>query len=190
MSARFFFEFPTLGLFIPVEIRYACPMNREAENGPAAYEQVLRAGCFLPRLAAETKGDVIVELLDALVSAGNIRDRDDALHSILDREAVMSTGLQDGIAMPHGRTDQVAAVTLALGLKPEGVDFEALDGNPSQIFVLTLSPLLYPQAHLAFLSRVGGMLTRSGIRDKLLQVTTKEDAVTILTDIREGVANI
>ena len=110
--------------------------------------------CIRPELRATTKQEVIEELLDMLVAHHHIGDRDAVLQALLDREKMVPTGLQDGFAMPHTRTDQVSNLVCAVGIKKEGIDFSALDGNPSRIFVMELAPLQASGPHLQFVSAV------------------------------------
>jgi len=81
-------------------------------------------------LKSTTSSPVIEEMVDTLVAAGQIKDRAVALQAILERERKMSTGMQNGIAIPHGKTSAVDTLVSLVGLKPEGLDFESLDGQP------------------------------------------------------------
>ena len=78
-------------------------------------------------LKGATKEAILAEMVDLLVASGHIRDRDAVLKAVLEREKRMSTGMQNGIAIPHGKTDSVDCLVAALGIKRAGVDFGALD---------------------------------------------------------------
>ena len=86
-------------------------------------------------LKADTKQGIIEEMIGRLVAAGKIKDRAAALQAVLEREEKMSTGMQNGVAIPHGKTDAVKSLVAAVGLKKDGVDFGSMDGIPSTIFI-------------------------------------------------------
>ncbi len=148
----------------------------------AALRPFLTAETMQPHLRADSKAGVIAELLDLLHSRGLVRDRDAAARAVFEREQSLPTGLQNGVAIPHGRTDAVDRLVCAVGLKPEGVDFEALDGRPARIVVLVLAPLHAAAPHLRFLALVGQALHEQG-RAALLACDTAEDMYTVLAGV-------
>lgn len=87
----------------------------------------------VPLKAADKQG-IITELIDLLDAQGALKNRDDALSAVLQREALGSTGLEKGIAIPHAKTEAVKNLVLAIGVNSQGVEFQALDGKPSKIF--------------------------------------------------------
>ena len=93
-------------------------------------------------LVSNTPEELLREMTDVLVSAGKLEESktDDAVCALSRREKMMSTGLNDGVAIPHAKVDGVKGLVGALGIKPSGIDFSSLDGNPSKIFVTTFSP--------------------------------------------------
>ena len=106
-------------------------------------------------LESSSKNDIIRELLGLLDSSGLIDDSQAAFDAVRSREDQGSTGLGDGIAVPHARTELVKQLTLALGIAPDGVDFESLDGQPTKIIFLLLAPPNQSGPHLEALSEVG-----------------------------------
>jgi len=146
-------------------------------------KKVLTQDSVLLSLNANTKLGVIEELINFLADSGKISDRDAALKAVLDREAKMSTGMQHGIAIPHGKTDSVDELIVAIALKPEGVDFYAMDEKPkpSTIFVLTLSPINRTGPHIQFLAEISKLLSQEKLRDALLSAQTEEDVLALLT---------
>jgi PTS system nitrogen regulatory IIA component len=128
-------------------------------------------------LKAGTKEAAIDELIDLLVSNGQIRDRAAAAKVVAEREKKMSTGLQDGIAIPHGKTDTVENIAAAIGIKKTGIPFDSLDGHPAQIIVLTLSPLNKPGPHIQFLAEISKSLASAEVRSMLLGATREEDVI-------------
>ncbi len=146
------------------------------------FEAQVRSSTFVPHLQGDTKEAIIAELIDALDRAGKLPDRDEALKAVMDREATMSTGLQDGVAMPHGKSMTLPDLVAAFGLKPEGVDFKALDGNPSTLFVLVVSSVIQPTPHIQFFGKLGRALLCSAVRDKLLEAETIDRVADVLME--------
>jgi mannitol/fructose-specific phosphotransferase system IIA component (Ntr-type) len=118
-------------------------------------------------LTGTSKAAIIDELLDVLDRNHLLADRAEAHGAVWEREQSMSTGLQYGVAIPHGKTDAVDRLVCCIGIKRDGVDFDAMDGQPSRIFVLTLSPKSKPAPHLQFMSTISRTLNESGRRQVL-----------------------
>lgn len=131
-------------------------------------------------LQGGSKQEIIENLLDILVKAGKVKDRAVALKALLEREAKMSTGIQQGIAIPHCKTDAVNELLACVGIKKDGVDFEALDGIPSKIFIMTLSPLTRTGPHVQFLAEISRVLTNEEMRVKLINAGTKEELISLI----------
>src|SRR5271167_1475571 len=91
-------------------------------------------------LKSKTKDDVIQELIDLINKTGEITNLDEFKKTILEREQLETTGIGDGIAIPHGRTDSVKQLVIAFGRSAEGVDFQCLDSNPAHLFFMIASP--------------------------------------------------
>ncbi len=131
-------------------------------------------------LKGDSKQEIIENLLDILVKTGKVKDRAQALEALLEREAKMSTGLQQGIAIPHGKTDAVTELLACVGIVKNGMDFKALDGIPSKIFIMTLSPLTRSGPHVQFLADISRVLTSEGMREKLITADTKNELISLL----------
>ena len=131
-------------------------------------------------LKGDSKQEIIENLLDILVKTGKVKDRNMALEALLEREAKMSTGLQQGIAIPHGKTDAVAELLACVGIVKEGMDFKALDGIPSKIFIMTLSPLTRSGPHVQFLADISRVLTSEGMREKLINADTENELISLM----------
>jgi len=143
-------------------------------------KKALKLETIAAELKATTKDGIIENLVDLLVSAGKIKDRIEALRAVLEREKKMSTGMQSGIAIPHGKTDSVDELVAAFGLKHAGVEFDSLDGLPAHIFVMTLSPTNRTGPHIQFLAEISRQLNDPAVRERLLQATTSEEILNIL----------
>jgi mannitol/fructose-specific phosphotransferase system IIA component (Ntr-type) len=87
-------------------------------------------------LESTDKPGVLRELVSVLHKAGRIRDFEAVLKAVQEREYKQSTGLEEGIAVPHGKTAAVSSLQLAIGIAPQGIDFNSLDGKPAHLFFL------------------------------------------------------
>jgi fructose-specific phosphotransferase system IIA component len=128
-------------------------------------------------LEATGKVDVIKELVGILDDAGRIRDRERIEDALLERENQGSTGLENGIAVPHAKTEAVDSIVVALGISPKGVDFGAMDGKPSHIFFLMLAPRNQPGKHVETLSEIARLTQSAAVRDFLLGVKSADEVV-------------
>ena len=133
-----------------------------------------------PRLLATTKQGAISELVSLLYENGLVMDRERAVQSVFEREQGLSTGLEHGLAIPHARTDAVTRLVCAVGLKKEGLDFDAADGKPARIVVLVLAPDNAATPQLQLIAQVCRMLDEKG-RAALLACETAEDMYGVLT---------
>jgi fructose-specific phosphotransferase system IIA component len=126
-------------------------------------------------LKSRTKEGIIREMIDLLCAAGLIKDRDGALEAVLTREKKMSTGMQNGIAIPHGKTDSVDRLIPALAVKKKGVDFKSLDGKPACIIIMTVSPASTTGPHIQFLAEISGLLKDPEKREKIIHAKTPDE---------------
>ncbi len=133
-------------------------------------------------LKAKNKKEVIEELVDLLVAGGHVTDKKKMVQILLEREELGSTGIGQGIAIPHGKSDSVKELTAAFGLSKAGVSFEALDGEPVYIFFLLVAPEGTAGAHLKALARISGLLKDKYIRKKLITAQTTEEVVKIIQE--------
>lgn len=130
-------------------------------------------------LESGDKPGLIDELVKLLQDAGEIRDWRKAADAVHAREAMGSTGLESGIAVPHAKTDAVSELTLSIGISPRGIEFDAADGKPSHIFFLLLAapdksgPHIQALAEIAKLSRSRAFLNslvRAGSADEVVEL--------------------
>ena len=133
------------------------------------------------RLQGTTKQQIIEELVGLLDQAGLLRDREAALAAVLEREQQMSTGMQYGVAIPHGRSETTDTLLAAVGIHPQGVDFDSIDHEPSRLFILTLSPATRSGPQLQFLAEVSRLLTHAEVRDRILDAQSEEEVISLLT---------
>lgn len=138
--------------------------------------QILKPHMVKRDLRAQSGFDVIKELLTFLCDTGQLPRRffDDVLNEIVVREECMSTGFSGGLAIPHARVGCIADLVCVIGIYPEGIPFDALDGKLSHVFALTLSPESKPTPHLEFIAEITGAFQRCGLQPILNASSTDE----------------
>ena len=132
-------------------------------------------------LEAKTKPDVIKELVDVLKKAGKIEDAESVFRAVMLRENMGSTGLEKGIAVPHAKTHKVNNLVLAIGVSPEGIDFDSLDGEPSKLFFLLIATPQQAGPHIEALSEIARLTRSSNFCKLLLNAKTPKEIVDIFS---------
>ncbi len=173
------------GLSQPLDMQAIRTNSIEGKCTPVGQAAILRKyltpDLIKPKLSGITKNDVIDEMIGILSRKGLIKDRKQAVDAVLAREQSMSTGMENGVAIPHAKTDAVDRLVCAVGIKKKkGLDWGSVDGQPSYIFVLMLSPKQKSTPHLQFMAAVSQVLTES-VRSRLLACKTSQEAYRILT---------
>jgi len=136
--------------------------------------------CISLTLKGETKGEILAELTGILYDRGRIHNSDQVLNDLLEREKIMSTGMQHGIALPHAKTDGAYSIAAAIGIKKDGVDFESADGSKSKIFIMIVSPRRTESPHIQLLSALSLALKNEKLREDLLNASNPMEAAAIL----------
>ncbi len=137
-------------------------------------------------LKSQTKKDVIIEMVDLLIESGAVENKhkDNILEVLMAREALGSTAIGQGIAIPHGKCDCVKKLVGCLAISKSGINFDSLDGEPAYIFFLLIAPIDSAGPHLKALARISRLLKDKYIRDNLkaakdtesiLQIVEQED---------------
>lgn len=137
--------------------------------------------CINLNLKGSTKSEIIDELVEMLNAAGKLNDKEEYKKQILRRESQSSTGLEEGIAIPHAKTAAVKIPSIAFGLSKNGVDYESLDGEPSKLFFMIAAPANASDTHIEILSKLTTMLLDDDIRERLLEVKTPQEVIEILS---------
>ncbi|CAN5851108.1 PTS sugar transporter subunit IIA [soil metagenome] len=133
-------------------------------------------------LESQSKDDLLRELVDVCVAADGIDDREDVLRAVREREAVLSTGIGHGVAIPHGKSAAVPGLRMAAGRSAEPVEFDALDGNPVSLFFLLVGPESAAGPHIKALSRISRMVRKDEVRERLVAAQTSEEFLRALQD--------
>jgi len=131
------------------------------------------------------KESCLSELLGVLKASGQIKDEQRILSELLEREKLGSTGIGQGIAVPHTKSDQVEEVIGALGVSSKGIGFDALDGEPVHIVFLVLAPAKATGIHLKALAKIARLLKDRVFRNSLRNCTTPADALRIIREDEE-----
>lgn len=128
------------------------------------------------------KEEVIKELVDALVNAGDIekRCRNKLIEALMTRESLGSTAIGQGIAIPHAKSDCVQKLLAAFGVSKKGVDFDSLDGEPAYLFFLLVAPQDSAGPHLKALARISRLLKDKYFRDSLRACEDEKALVRII----------
>ncbi|MBI9099470.1 MAG: PTS sugar transporter subunit IIA [Spirochaetaceae bacterium] len=142
----------------------------------ALFELIDKKTVKIP-LKSKKKNDCIKELIGILKDAGKLKDTKTALADVLKREELASTGLGEGIAIPHAKTTVVDNLTIAVGLAPKGIDFDSLDDIPSTIFFLLLAPPDQVGPHLQALTEISKLTRNKEFCNSLLHAANSAEVV-------------
>jgi fructose-specific phosphotransferase system IIA component len=134
-------------------------------------------------LESTTKEDLLRELVQVLGNNVDTPDLAEVLRAVREREEILSTGIGNGVAIPHGKSAAVASLAMVAGVTREAVDFEALDGQPVKLFFLLIGPESAAGQHVKVLSRISRLLRRDSFRQRLSEARSSDEFYLIL---REG----
>ena len=146
---------------------------------------LVRDACLVD-LRGKTKPEVLRELSDALVGAVPGLDRAELYAMLVEREKLGSTAMGDGIAIPHARIESLDRVLAVFGLSRGGVDFDSLDGQPTQLFFLLVAPGREGSAHLLLLARLSRLLGIDAFRARLREVGTTDELFRAIEEEESG----
>jgi mannitol/fructose-specific phosphotransferase system IIA component (Ntr-type) len=143
---------------------------------------LIRGRLVIPSLRAAQKRDAIEEIVDFLVSESAIRPevRPFVAKAVHGREDFMSTGMEHGIALPHGVTDRVEEELAAIGISKKGIPFESYDQRPAQIIILLLTPAHLALTRVRTLAEIARIVNDANVRHALIDAQTVEDATRVL----------
>jgi fructose-specific phosphotransferase system IIA component len=133
-------------------------------------------------LSSTTKDELLSELVEVIGRMPEVSDAADVLRAVREREEVLSTGIGNGVAIPHGKSGSVSSLIMAAGVTREPVDFEALDGKPVNLFFLLVGPESAAGQHVKALSRISRLLRRDSFRQRLGEAQNSEEFFQILRE--------
>ena len=143
---------------------------------------ILPKEAIIPELRGRTKREVLEELACAVVKYKPQLDREQLLKVLLERERLGSTGIGDGIAIPHGKLRELDQLALSFGKSTQGVDFDSMDGKPAHLFFLLVAPENCAGIHLRVLAKIARLLKNSSIRKRLSRASTPEEIQRIILE--------
>ncbi len=133
-------------------------------------------------LKGKNKKEVIAEMVDILNTSGKLNDKNLYLQDVIKREEAISTGIGNGIAIPHGKSTAVNEASLALGISRQGIDFDSLDEEPVHIIFLIAAPENADDLHLKILSQLSRKLMHEEFRNALKSAKSNEEIINILNN--------
>ncbi len=144
--------------------------------------EMLRKEFILEDLKADNKRDVLAEMVGVFARGECRVDPEAMLQVLLEREKLGSTGIGDGIAIPHGKLAGLEEMVIAFGRSKDGIDFEAMDGKPAHLFFLLMAPANSSGQHLKALARISRMMKDGVFRRNLLEAKRHDDLVRIIDE--------
>ena len=131
-------------------------------------------------LVSKDKPDVLRELVQILKDAGEIDDFETVLKAVQDREDQQTTGLEKSIAVPHAKTTAVSSLKLAIGITPEGIDFDSLDGELSKLFFLLVAPPGQSGPHVEALAEIAKLASSTSFCKALIRSENAREVVELM----------
>jgi len=136
--------------------------------------ELLNVNAIRLRLKARTKREALAELVELLEEAHGFHSQGEILDRVMRREAMMTTGIGNGVAIPHGKARAVDRMAAACAVAPEGLDFESEDGQPAYLFVLFVSPESAATMHVRVLANMSRLLKEESVRRTLREARSPE----------------
>ncbi len=142
---------------------------------------ILSANCIKADLKGKTRKDVIAELAELLVKAGVVKDKAKVIEAVMEREKLMSTGIGNGVAIPHAKTNACQRLCAAFG-RSAGVPFDALDEKPVRLVFLLITPEGETGPHISALARISRLLKHKVFKDALLAAKDESEIYRIIEE--------
>jgi PTS system nitrogen regulatory IIA component len=142
---------------------------------------VLKRKAILPDLKAQNKKGILEELVSPVSEIANV-NQEDLVKVLMEREQLGSTGIGGGIGIPHGKMKDIESLVVGFGLSRKGVDFESLDGLPTHIFFLLITPENSTGLHLKLLARISRILKDDPFKTRLLKATSGDQILEIIQE--------
>jgi fructose-specific phosphotransferase system IIA component len=140
-------------------------------------EQLVATG-----LPGSSKDDILDAMVALVASSPRVQDRDRVRQAILDREKIMSTGVGNGFAIPHGKTDAVSDIVAAFAVTAEPIDYQSLDEKPVRLVFLLVGKDSMVGPHIKLLSRISRLMNREEFRRRLLEAPSAAAILTLFRD--------
>jgi PTS system nitrogen regulatory IIA component len=141
----------------------------------ATIKDLLQDDLIIENIEAKDKDGVLREFARLLKENGKIEDEENLVRVLTERETLGSTGIGDGVAIPHGKLGSVSEIIVAFGRSTSGVEFQSLDAKPVFLFFLLVTPVDKPGDHLKTLARISRILKSSMLRTSLMQASGRRE---------------
>ncbi|MDR0822910.1 MAG: PTS sugar transporter subunit IIA [Endomicrobium sp.] len=142
--------------------------------------ELLSPESIIADLKASDKKSAIVELVDVLKNTGKVKKSDEIIEVVLEREKLGSTGIGQGVAIPHGKTDAISEQSGVLGISKKGIEFNSLDGELVNIIFLLVGPVEVAGQHLKALSRISRLFKDKFLRQAIKEAASVEEIIKII----------
>jgi len=143
---------------------------------------ILRESCVIADIKGVTKKEILFEMVETLKKAKLIDEIDSVVEIIMEREKLGSTGIGDGVAIPHGKMKKLNTILCVAARSKEGVNFDAVDRQPVHIFFLVLAPEDSASLHLKVLSRISKVLRDQSFRKQILKLANAHEIYTNIVE--------
>ena len=151
---------------------------------PMKILDILDKRLILPQLTSKTKEGVLRELVHALSQVEKQVNEDRTVEILLERESLGSTGIGEGVAIPHGKSKDVKKILASFGRSLSGLDFQSLDGKPTHLFFLLIAPENSAGTHLKALSQISRLLKDKAFRKRLMEANSADEIYSIFSELR------
>ncbi|MDL1894157.1 PTS sugar transporter subunit IIA [Sphingobacteriales bacterium CHB3] len=138
---------------------------------------LLTEDLVVTHLEGNSKDDIINSIVDLVATSPKVLDKEKVREAVFEREQIMSTGVGDGFAIPHGKTDAVSDIAAAFAITAEPIDYESLDEKPVRLVFLLVSKANMVGPHIKLLSRISRLMNKAEFREKLLHVSSPKEII-------------
>lgn len=143
---------------------------------------ILHEDSIIGKLTSRDKKGVLEELVSVLVEHGRLKSKENPVQVLLERERLGSTGIGDGIAIPHGKLKDIKSMICSFGRTREGIDFQSIDEKPSHLFFLLFAPQDSAGEHLQALARLSRILKDGQLRKRLMEAASKNEIYRLIAE--------
>jgi PTS system nitrogen regulatory IIA component len=147
---------------------------------------LLNPAAITADIKATDKNAVLLELTDALIQVESSLDREEVLRVLQERERLGSTGIGEGVAIPHGKLKDLKNLLISFGRSRSGVDFDSMDGKPAHLFFLLIAPEESVGVHLKTLARISKLLKNPAVRRRLIEAADGPELYSIIAEEEES----
>jgi fructose-specific phosphotransferase system IIA component len=138
---------------------------------------ILEEKLVITNLQGTTKDEILNKLIDIVSNSPKVLDKERVRNAIFEREKIMSTGVGNGFAIPHGKTDAVSDIVAAFGITAQPIDYQSLDEKPVRLVFLLIGKENLVGPHIKLLSRISRLMNKEDFRNKLLEMSSPHNVI-------------